>query len=42
MKKMLIAFALLVAVAGGVAIVSSSAQADGNQGAGASCTGPNC
>jgi hypothetical protein len=41
MKKMLVALALLVAVAGGVAVVSSSAQADGDNGA-PRCSGNNC
>jgi hypothetical protein len=41
MRKVLFAVALLVAVAGGVAVVSPSAQADG-QGGSTSCSGPNC
>jgi hypothetical protein len=41
MRKILFAVALLVAVAGGVAVVSSSAHADGASG-GTTCTSDKC
>ena len=40
MRKILFAFAILVAVAGGIA-VTSTAHADGGSGT-PSCQGPNC